>query len=67
MKTFKVKETKPALHVWYYTVQAETEQQAIEMVQDGDIEADEYELEDVWYDPQQDGDFEVEEDKSVNQ
>lgn len=35
MKTFKIYETKPATYTWIYEVQAETEEQAIQMVEDG--------------------------------
>lgn len=35
MKTFKIYETKPATYTWVYEVQAETEEQAIQMVEDG--------------------------------
>lgn len=35
MKTFKIYETKPATYTWVYEVQAETEEEAIQMVQSG--------------------------------
>ena len=39
MKTFRIYETKPATYTWVYEVQAETEEQAIQMVEDGYAEA----------------------------
>lgn len=61
MKLFRIKESKPVTQVWYYTVKAETEKEAIEKIQDGEVEADDYELEDNWYDPYENGDYECEE------
>lgn len=39
MKKFIVTETKPATYTWWYEVEAETEEQAIQMVEDGYAEA----------------------------
>ena len=58
MKTFKIYETKPAVQTWIYEVEAENEEQAIEMIKNGDVEAI-----DFGYDCElsEDSDFEIEE------
>ena len=58
MKTFKIYETKPATQTWIYEVEAENEEQAIEMIENGDVEAI-----DFGYDCElsEDSDFEIEE------
>jgi hypothetical protein len=58
MKTFKIYETKPATYTWIYEVEAENEDQAIEMVKYGEAEPIDFgndcEL-------SEDSDFEIEE------
>ena len=43
-KTFNIVETIPALIENYYTVEAETEAQAIEMVENGEVEVEDSEI-----------------------
>ena len=43
-KTFNIVETLPALIENYYTVEAETEAQAIEMIENGDIVVEDSEI-----------------------
>ena len=50
MKKFIITETRPATYTWMYEVEAESEEQALEMVMDGqvdpfntDVEAADYE------------------------
>ena len=43
-KTFNIVETIPALIENYYTVEAETEAQAIEMIENGDVVVEDSEI-----------------------
>ena len=43
-KTFNIVETLPALLENYYTVEAETEAQAIEMIENGDVVVEDSEI-----------------------
>ena len=43
-KTFNIVETLPALIENYYTVEAETEAQAIEMIENGDVVVEDSEI-----------------------
>jgi len=43
-KTFNIVETLPALIENYYTVEAETEAQAIEMIENGDVIVEDSEI-----------------------
>lgn len=42
-KTFKIVEYKPITAVWYYEVEAETEEEALELVENGEVESCDYE------------------------
>ena len=55
-KIFKVAEYKPVMAVWYYEVEAETEQEALDLVQSGEAENIDYETIDNYSD---DYDYEV--------
>lgn len=46
MKKFKITEYKPIMAYWYYEVEAENEEQAIRMIQDGEIECIDFETSD---------------------
>lgn len=39
MKTFRITEEAPVVCTWMYIVEAETEEEALELVTNGDIEA----------------------------
>jgi len=45
MKTFKIIEEAPVTCVWTYIVEAETEEEALELVTNGDVEAAEMNIE----------------------
>jgi len=36
MKIYHITETRPAVQVWYYSVEAESEEQALEMIMNGE-------------------------------
>lgn len=46
MKTFKVVQTKPALYTWKYTVHAESSDEAVDAVENGEVEHDEFYIDD---------------------
>jgi hypothetical protein len=39
MKTFRITEEAPVVCAWMYIVEAETEEEALELVTNGDVEA----------------------------
>jgi hypothetical protein len=45
MKKFIVTETRRAFHTWTYEVEAESEEQAIELVENGDVNPDDFDNE----------------------
>lgn len=56
MKKFIVKEFKPVYAVWTYEVEANSKEEALEMVQNGDVENTDYETIDNYSD---DYDYEI--------
>lgn len=42
MPIYNITETKPATMYWEFTVIAESEEEALRMVQDGEVESDNY-------------------------
>jgi len=45
MKTFVITEEAPVICIWTYIVEAETEEEALELVTNGDVEAAEMNIE----------------------
>ena len=43
MKIYHITETRPAVQVFYYSVEAESEEQALKMVENKDIEPQDFE------------------------
>jgi hypothetical protein len=58
MKTYKITEYRPATLKWEYTVEAETEEEALESVMRGDISSSNFDFEEEY---ETTGEFEVEE------
>lgn len=44
MKTYHITKTQQAHQVWYYSVTAESEEKALEMINNGEIESSDYEV-----------------------
>ena len=44
MKVYHITETKPAYQVWYYSVEAESEEKALEMIKNGETKPSDYEI-----------------------
>lgn len=42
MPKYNITETKPAILRWEFTVEAENEEEALRMVMDGEVDADEF-------------------------
>ena len=38
MKTYHITETRPAYQIWYYSVEAESEEQALKMVENRSVD-----------------------------
>lgn len=58
-KLFRIRETRPAVQVWEYEVMAESKEQALETVMNGDAEVMNYEIEDAWCDPFEDANYDI--------
>jgi hypothetical protein len=58
MPIYNITETKPAILRWDYTVFAQSEEEALEMIQDGKVEAENYSVDE---DPFESFDYEIEE------
>ena len=43
-KKFIIEQSLPAIQVWTFEVDAETEEEAIEMIENGDVEVSNYEV-----------------------
>jgi hypothetical protein len=56
MKTFIVTETRPATYYWEYKVEAETAEEALDKVLNGDVEANDSYAEE---DESEDSDYEI--------
>ena len=46
MKTYHITETKTAIQVWYYSVTAESEEKALEMIKNKETKPADYEVTD---------------------
>ena len=57
MPKFNITETKPAILYWEFEVEAETQEEALRMVMDGEVDAIEHDWEET-FDPSE---YEVEE------
>ncbi len=58
MKKFRITEYKPIMAYWYYEVEAETEEQALEKIYNGEVDSTDYETGEDYSD---DSEFHVEE------
>jgi hypothetical protein len=52
MKKYTIIETRPALCTWTFEVEAETEEEALRMVEDGEVDPDDYDVDNTFYDSQ---------------
>lgn len=43
-KKYHIMQTQPAIQTWYFEVEAESEEEAIRLVEDGDVEVMDYEV-----------------------
>ena len=62
MKRFKILETKHAIQTWYYEVEAESEEQAIEKIMEGQVDHQDYWVDD---DPFESFEYEVESEEDI--
>lgn len=46
MPVYNITETKPALQRWEFTVEAENEEEALRMVKDGEVDPEDYIVDD---------------------
>ena len=47
-KIYTVQQSAPAMQYWYYHVEAESEEEAISIVENGDAEVDDYEIDSAY-------------------
>lgn len=59
MPIYSITETKPALQRWEFTVMAENEEEALRMVKDGEVDPEDYFVDE---EPFESSDYHVEED-----
>ena len=64
MKKFKIIETKPAVEFWSYVVEAESQEQAIEMIREGLVDHEDYWISE---DPFERFEYEVESEEEVEE
>ena len=50
MKKYTIIETHPALQVWTFEVEANSEEEAIQMIENGDVDPEDYEVDDNYSD-----------------
>jgi len=62
MKKFSILESKPSIQVWRYEVEAENEEQALEMIREGLVDSDDYWVDD---DPFESFEYEVESEEEI--
>lgn len=62
-KLFYISESQTAIQTWYYEVVAETEEEAIALIENGDVECVDYEIDNHMYD---DREFDVYDEKELN-
>jgi hypothetical protein len=55
-KLYHIRQTQPAIQVWYYEVEAHSEYEAIQLVDDGEVDAIDYRVD---CDMQEDAEYEV--------
>ena len=48
-KIYYIQETQPAIQTWYYEVEAESEEQALRLVDDGMVECVDYDVDSDHY------------------
>lgn len=58
MPTYSIRETKPAILRWEFTVYAENEEEALRMVKDGEVDPEDYSTDE---DPFESSEYEIEE------
>lgn len=46
MKKYTIIETRPALQIWTFEVEANSEEEALRMVENGDVDPEDYEVDD---------------------
>ncbi len=62
MEKFSILESKPSIQVWRYEVEAENEEQALEMIREGLVDSDDYWVDD---DPFESFEYEVESEEEI--
>jgi len=62
MKKFSILESRPSTQFWRYEVEAESEEQALEMVREGLVDPEDYFVED---DPFEPSEYEVESEEEI--
>ena len=64
MKKFTIIESKPAIQVWRYEVEAESQEEAVEKIMNGEVDSDDYWCDD---DPFEGFEYEVESEEEVEE
>ncbi len=62
MKKFSILESKPSIQLWRYEVEAENEEQALEMIREGLVDSEDYWVDD---DPFEPFEYEVESEEEI--
>jgi hypothetical protein len=62
MKKFSILESKPSIQFWRYEVEAESEEQALEMIREGLVDSEDYWVDD---DPFESFEYEVESEEEI--